>query len=332
MLTAARAPRPPTPFGSLSTETLPRRVARALVGGILLGQFKPGESLPAAGDLAREFEVSRPVVREALKIVATLGMVTSRQGRYSRVTERTSWNDLAPDLLATRLEVGAIDDIIIDSLELRRVIETEAAALAAERATPEDLASMREEFAALRQAAHNTDAYTAHDVAFHDAVLRSTHNRLFLQLIDQMREVLVLTRTVSVTADPDRVPASQHGHEAIFEAIEAGAPERARQAMADHLGWAERVNVSDYRISHPSGGGRGRLHQSRSETSPHPSRSSWVPWVAAGQHSPHADPECSAWLTSARRFGDVRVFVSKWGRGGSLPWRTVESRWSLPSG
>ncbi len=237
-------------YRSVAARTLPRQVARVLVGSILLGDLKPGEPLPAAGDLAHQFEVSRPVVREALKIVATLGMVTSRQGHYSRVTDRTAWNDLAPELLAARLEVGAIDDILGDSLELRRVIETEAAALAAERATLDDLALMREELDALNLATGNTDAYTAHDVAFHDAVLRATHNRLFRQLIDQMREVLMLTRTVSVTASPDRLPASQHGHKAIFEAIEARAPERARQAMADHLGWAERVNVSEYRISH----------------------------------------------------------------------------------
>jgi len=240
-------------FRSVATHTLPRQVARALVGSILLGDFKPDEPLPAAGDLARQFEVSRPVVREALKIVATLGMVTSRQGHYSRVAERAAWNDLAPELLAARLEVGAVDDILGDSLELRRVIETEAAALAAARATLEDLALMREELDALSLATGSTDAYTAHDVAFHDAVLRATHNRLLRQLIDQMREVLVLTRAVSVTARPDRLPASQLGHEAIFEAIEARAPERARQAMADHLGWAERVNVGEYRISHPAG-------------------------------------------------------------------------------
>jgi DNA-binding GntR family transcriptional regulator len=51
------------------------------------------------------------------------------------------------------------------------------------------------------------------------------------------------------------VPASQHGHEAVLEAIAARSPERARQAMADHLGWAERVNVAEYRISHPAAAG-----------------------------------------------------------------------------
>jgi len=236
-------------FPSLATETLPRQVARAIIGSILVGHFKPDEKLPAAADLAREFDVSRPVIREALKIVSTLGMVTSRQGRYSRVAGRASWHELAPELVAARLEVGAIEDIITDSLELRRVIETEAAALAAQRATDDDLSALQLELNALSEAAE-TDAYMAHDVAFHDAILRATHNALFLQLIDQMREVLVLTRSVSVTARRDRVAQSREGHEAIFEAIRARSPEQARKAMADHLGWAERVNVKDFRLAH----------------------------------------------------------------------------------
>ncbi len=237
-------------FALLATETLPRQVARAVIESILLGQFGPGEDLPAAGDLAREFGVSRPVVREALKILATLGLVTSRQGRYSRVAERAAWNDLAPEVLAARLEVGVIDDIIADGLEMRRVIETEAAALAAERATDADLFALRSEFDALARTIGDTQAYTLHDVAFHDAILRATHNRLFLQLLDQMRELLIFTRTVSVTVDPDHLPESHEGHGAVLRAIRAHSPTRARQAMADHLGWAERVNVGEYRTVH----------------------------------------------------------------------------------
>jgi DNA-binding FadR family transcriptional regulator len=237
-------------FPAVSTDTLPRQVARAIIGSILLGHLKPGEPLPSSGELAVEFRVSRPVVREALKIVATVGMVASRQGKYSRVTERIAWNDLAPELLAVRLEVGAIEDIIGDSLELRRVIEMEAAALAAERATPDDLAALGREFDALSESMEDTQAYMNHDAAFHDAILRATHNRLFLQLIDQMRDVLILTRTVSMTSSRTRVPDSQHGHGAVFEAITDRSPERARAAMRDHLAWAERVNASEYRVAH----------------------------------------------------------------------------------
>lgn len=250
---AAGGSRPAPRFPSLTAQSLPRQVARAIIGSILLGNFKPGEPLPSADDLAREFEVSRPVVREALKIVATLGMVTNRQGRCSRIAEHAAWNDLAPELLAARLEVGAIDDLVADSLELRRVIETEGAALAAQRASETDLAGMRTEFDILSQLRRDTQEYTLHDVAFHDAVLRATHNRLFLQLIEQMHEVLVLTRTISVTSSPDHLPESQLGHDAIFEAIVAKDPEQARQAMAEHLGWAERVNVSAYRAAHTAG-------------------------------------------------------------------------------
>jgi DNA-binding FadR family transcriptional regulator len=240
----------PGGFQSLAAQTLSHQVAQALVASIVLGQFQPGDSLPAAGDLAREFKVSRPVVREALKEVSTLGMVESRQGRYTRVADRSAWNDLSPDLLSVRLAVGAVDDIIVDSLELRRVIETEAAALAAQRATDDDLAAMRETLEVLARELDDTPAYVAHDVAFHDAILRATNNRLFLRLLDQMRELLVLARTVSATARSDRRPESQAGHRAIFAAIERHDPEAARLAMADHLSWAESVNVGDYRASH----------------------------------------------------------------------------------
>jgi DNA-binding FadR family transcriptional regulator len=231
----------------LNTESLPRQVARALVASILLGHFRPGEPLPASGDLAREFGVSRPVVREALKIVSTLGMVESRQGRFSRVSERGSWNDLSAELLSTRLETGAIGDIIGDVLELRRLIETEAASLAAQRATEADLAAMRGLLEALSGSVGDPEAYTVHDVAFHDAILRATHNRLLLQLIERMREVLLFARTISMTAQPHLLPDSQEGHRVLFDAIAAHDAEAARRAMTDHLAWAEQVNVAEYR-------------------------------------------------------------------------------------
>jgi len=249
---------PPSPaqFPSVARQTLSRQVARALINHILLGHFQPGESLPSSGDLARTFEVSRPVVREALKIVATLGMVENQQGRFSRVSERASWCDLSHEILAARLETGAIDDIMADSLDLRRVIETEAAALAAERATEDDLLAMRRALDALDRSGGDTQAYAVHDVAFHDAVLRATHNRLFLQLTDWMREMLVFARTVSTTAAADHIPNSREGHRTIFQAITARSPETARRAMADHLAWAERVNVSEYRAAHGAPMGR----------------------------------------------------------------------------
>jgi len=233
----------------VARETLSRQTAQALITSILLGHFRPGEPLPSSGDLARRFEVSRPVIREAFRIVATLGMIETRQGRVSRVSEPSAWRDLSPEILAARLEVGVDDGILKESLELRRVIETEAAALAAERATDDDIAAMRQQLDALDGASDDPQAYAAQDVAFHDAVLRATHNRLFLQLIDSMRELLMFVRRLSITASADRIPTSREGHRVLFEAITARSPEAARRAMSDHLAWAERVNVGEYRTA-----------------------------------------------------------------------------------
>ncbi len=244
-----RTPRRTRGTSPLARETLSRQAARALIVSILLGHFRPGEPLPSSGDLARRFEVSKPVIREAFKILATLGMVETRQGRFSRVSERAAWRDLSHEILAARLEIGADDGILRESLELRRVIETEAAALAAERATDDDLAAMRRHLEVLERSSGDPQAYAVQDVAFHDAVLRATHNRLFLQLIDSMRELLVFVRTVSITSSADRIPTSLEGHRILFAAITARSPEAARRAMADHLAWAERVNVSEYRAA-----------------------------------------------------------------------------------
>lgn len=240
---------PPGPLRPVARETLSDQAARALIVSILLGHFRPGEPLPSSADLARRFGASKPVIREALQIVATLGMVETRQGRAGRVSERAAWRDLSHEILTARIENGAIDDILGEGLELRRVIETEAAALAAERATEDDLAFMRRQLDALEGSSRDPQAYSTCDIAFHDAVLRATHNRLFLQLIDSMREMLVFVRRVSITASADRIPTSLEGHRSIFAAIAGRLPEEARKAMADHLTWAERVNVGQYRTA-----------------------------------------------------------------------------------
>jgi DNA-binding FadR family transcriptional regulator len=233
-------------FRSMSVETLPRLVGRALAASILLGDYEPGSPLPSAGNFATKFGVSIPVVREALKILAALGMVESRQGRVSRVAPRSSWNDLNPELVSVRLEVGVIGDIMSESLELRRVIEVEAAGLASERATEADLAAMRDRLDRLAGLAHDPAAYMEGDVAFHDTILEATHNRLLLQLIEHMRQLLVVARGVSYSSTSDSFAISREGHEVLYEAIASRDPDAARRAMTDHLGWAERVNVEAY--------------------------------------------------------------------------------------
>ena len=127
---------------SLTSQTLSKRISRELLTSILRGEIAPGQALPSEDDLASQFDVSRPVVREAVKELAVLGLVESRQGRSTRVTQQDDWNHFAPELLAARSEVGAVDDFLLELLELRRLIETGAAGLAAAHASEDDIEKM----------------------------------------------------------------------------------------------------------------------------------------------------------------------------------------------
>jgi DNA-binding FadR family transcriptional regulator len=122
-------------FGSISSQTLATQVSRRLMLSILRGDLEAGSPLPSEKELARQFDVSRPVVREAVKEVEMLGLVQRRQGRLTRIAPSEEWRHLSPELLTARTEAGAVEDLLLELLELRRMVELEAAALAARRAT-----------------------------------------------------------------------------------------------------------------------------------------------------------------------------------------------------
>jgi GntR family transcriptional regulator, transcriptional repressor for pyruvate dehydrogenase complex len=233
------------PFESIETETLSRRIGRRLIGDIVSGDFRPGDEIPSEDQLAREFGVSRPVVREAVKHLSVLGLVQSRQGRQSRVAPYESWNHFAPEILAARREAGAVEDVLIELLELRRMVEVEAAALAAARATTDDIEAMTAAIAVLDASVGEPRAFTQADIAFHDAILRATKNHLLPRLFDLLRPLIEFGREISVTTRPHGPTVSQQGHVAVFEAIRAGSPTDARLAMEDHLSWTANLDFGE---------------------------------------------------------------------------------------
>lgn len=235
-------------FASLRTDTLPGRVGRELMVTILRGDIPPGRELPGEDQLAREFGVSRPVVRAAIKHLGILGMVESRQGRQSRVAPYNRWNHFAPELLAARRDAGAVEDVLLELLELRRMIEVEAAAAAAERATPENLAAMREALNRLDASFDDLSAFTQADIAFHDAILEATQNHLLPSLFEMLRPILSFAREISLRTRAEGPAMSQAGHRAVFAAIEAGSPNGARAAMADHLSWTANLDINQRNV------------------------------------------------------------------------------------
>jgi DNA-binding FadR family transcriptional regulator len=235
-------------FRSVSTETLATQITRQLILGILRGDFQPGADLPSEDRLSQEFGVSRPVVREAVKHLAALGLVESRQGRQTRVGQYEAWNHFAPEILSARREIGAVEDVLLELLELRRMIEVEAAALAAVRASPADLEAMEAALDDLDVALEDARRFTQGDIAFHDTILRATRNHLVPRLFDVLRPLLEFGREISVSTRPLGPRVSQEGHRRVFEAIRAGSPGDARKAMEEHLSWTADLDFSERNV------------------------------------------------------------------------------------
>src|SRR5215813_9254293 len=118
---------------------LHRDVMNAFVTEIVSGTLPAGSMLPREVDLAERFEVSRGVARETIRALEERGLISVKHGKGATVTDSTRWNVFDPDVLAVLLAGSGGDEVLGEYLECRRVLEVEAAGLAAERAGDEDI-------------------------------------------------------------------------------------------------------------------------------------------------------------------------------------------------
>ena len=230
-------------FTSITPETLSRRITRELIASIIQGHYGPGDLLPTEDELCQQLGVSRSVVREATKAVTILGMIRSRQGRGTEVLPYENWNDFAPEVIEARSELKTVDEFLIHLLELRRIIEVEAAGLAAERAEPNDVSTMRSLIVAMKDVGDDVTAFAGIDVGFHDAILAATGNRPLRSLLRSIEPALLKARTLSLTTRAAGLKRSTNEHLAILEAITERSASRARQAMSSHLSWTADLSI-----------------------------------------------------------------------------------------
>lgn len=205
-------------------------LGRRIVGG----EFPPGMIVDLER-LEREMSVSRTVMREAVKVLTTKGLLDARPRLGTFVRDRRDWNLLDADVMAWR-GAGDPDERLLSELEeVRRIVEPWGARLAAERRTTQDLLSLRAALGALEQseALGDVGEHIASDVAFHRAVLAASRN----ELLERLEVVL----EPALRARDALVRAHAHGgtflraHRAVVEAIADGDSERAHRAMASLL-------------------------------------------------------------------------------------------------
>ncbi len=202
------------------------------VGDIASGLFPVGRKLPSEAVLADRYDVSRPVLRDALARMRADGLIVSRQGYGSEVVRLpgTEVLSMAP--------TGTLADLM-RAFEFRLALEGEAAALAADRRGERDLREMRLALKALDSHIQGGELGAESDIRFHNAVANATSNAYFrtaLQSLSrEMAKGIEIARTLSLSISRERVRIVQDEHRKIFEHIVRREPELAREAMRSHL-------------------------------------------------------------------------------------------------
>lgn len=212
-------------------DRLPWDIARELGGDIVGGKHQPGSILPGEVAASDRYHVSRPAYREAVRILASKGLVESRPKIGTRVTPRGRWNLLDPDIVEWFFMYDDPDPTYLRGLfELRRVVEPAAASMAAQRRTEDDMAQMRVALAGMDAHHLDSEAGQLADRQFHEAILAACHNEVLLSLSAGITAAVLWTTLYKLRMrDLPRNPVAEH--HAVFDAIEAGDAGAAETAM-----------------------------------------------------------------------------------------------------
>jgi DNA-binding FadR family transcriptional regulator len=221
-------------FAVVNRSTLPEEIAARLLDLIRAERLRPGDKLPAERELAATMQVSRPVLREALRALAIMNVVEIRQGAGTYVTA------LEPQQLVSHLDfVFSKDPVALAQvLETRRVVEVGNVRLAASRVSEAQLDRLEALLGQLRGAVGDADRFSTLDMAFHDAVCEAAGNFLlaqFMRIINTLGKVS-RERTGGARAFRERV---LDDHEPILAALRARDADAAAQAMHGHLDHVE---------------------------------------------------------------------------------------------
>jgi len=206
-------------------------IARDLGIAITSGRYRPGDLLVGEVASSERLEVSRTAYREAVRILAAKGLVESKPKVGTKVSARHKWHMLDPDVLAWAFENEPDLDLLESLFELRNIVESAAAALAAERRTAEDLEEMREAIGRMAQFTLATEKGRQGDQDFHAALLRATKNPYIMSLTTGVNAAVNTTTMFKQRNRPlPRNPIPDH--ERVFKAVAEKNASRAHREMS----------------------------------------------------------------------------------------------------
>ncbi len=220
---------------------LSEKVFKRLKAMIIDGTFKTGDQLPSERELSELFQVSRASIREALRVLETLGFLDARIG----VGGGTFVKKISIDALINPFSeiLRNEKELIIEMLEFRRILETEIARLAALLRTEEDIASMESSIDLMREDITDGGIGIEGDIAFHNALAVASHNSVFEKMLSMAEGLLVKTRQTSLQIK-DQPEKCLQEHVEIFKAIKEGYSELSQKLMMEHIVKAQK-NIAE---------------------------------------------------------------------------------------
>lgn len=227
----------------LTRKRLYEQVAQQIQGMIVNGELQPGDQLPPEREMAEQLGVSRTVVREAIKTLQQIGLVRVLTGSGTYVSR------IEPETVSESIGLLIQQSIVsFDYLtEIRRMLETETAALAAERASPEHIEALEEALGWMEHAAELDDddpdrieQFIGSDLAFHNVLVEAAQNPLLPILLEPVTGHLLEFRRLTFGV-PGGVQNSLSYHRMILEKVKARDSVASREAMREHLANAEKA-------------------------------------------------------------------------------------------
>ncbi|MFC9220593.1 FadR/GntR family transcriptional regulator [Streptomyces hygroscopicus] len=220
------------------------QVEQQIRDAILEGHFAQGEKLPPETELARQFGVSRPTVREALGALVSAGLIRKipgmAGGSFVNTVTPDSLSRMLSESVDTILRLGALD--VLELTEVRRVLEVPAARMAAQHRTESQLDELRSVVERQRTTTIDDPGIPGYDLAFHTTIGQASGNRLLAAFIAAVHDATHPAQYLDVTKEVGRRTVKQHM--AILTAIESGDEEAAAEAMQSHLDYVLRYSTA----------------------------------------------------------------------------------------
>lgn len=214
---------------------LHERIANTLGERIVSGVHPPGRALPTEIELCTSLSVSRSALREAFKLLAAKRLIVSRQKVGTLVRPRSDWNMLDPEVLAWMLRAAPTDEFVTGLFEVRKIVEPSAAALAAERRTPDAMLRMEQALGDMFRFQDGSGDLTAADLRFHQAILDTTGNYFLASFGAVIESSLVASFQLSWHSGHHTPEYALRQHQGVLDAIRDGRAPDAYAIMTQLL-------------------------------------------------------------------------------------------------